>query len=1013
MRTIVCSLVSRAAPRVALVAAVMTAAAFAGTFGTVVPIGGQAADIALDEARGVLYVANFTANRVEVMNLADRGIPRSINVGPFPASLALSPDGQFLVVAHYGNFAAPATSNNTVTIVNLNNNQRTTLVASSTPLGVAFGNDGKCLLATKVDVSLLDPATGVIEVLNTISSLASKTLPIPGPAPPAEITETTLGVSADGARIYGSTEAFGLIYDVASKQLSTFPTKGAVPALAPRAVSVARDGSYFAFGWAVWDSRGRFRNDFTNVTGQLAVGSFAVDSVAGVIYAQVPEQVQIGPPGPVLRVLDAENLAVRQWLYLAENLSGKSLLSADRSNVYAVSDSGVTILPVGRLDREARVDASRPSLSFRTTFCDRRTATQEVLITDPSGNPTDFALKSSIPGVTLSPASGLTPATVRVSVDPAAFESVRGTVSATITITSNAAVNAPDPIRVFINNREPDQRGSIVAVAGSLVDLLADPIRDRFYVLRQDSNEVLVFDGSNFNQVAALRTNSTPTQMAITRDGKHLLVGHEHAWNANVYDLDTLRAATPIQFPYAHYPLSLAVSGRAVLALTDNREVGRGYNTIDRVDFDNRSAAELPTLGAFENKFDSFVTLAGSANGASIFGAASNGSTILYDSSADTFTVFRKDFPGLSGAFAASNQDQYFVGSSLLNSSLVATRRLSTDSGVTAGFYFFEDVALRVSAKDSTSPGVIEQVNLRDGAVSRSVRLIEAPKLPSPGQSTVGRINNPFTRSLAPLANRNSIVMLSQSGFVVLPFVYDANQPQTPRISLVVNAADNEPRIATGGLISIYGTGLHPVALATSEVPLPFALGEACVTIGNRVIPLRYVAPGQINAQVPFEILGPAPVVVRNSGGVSAPFNITAAFAAPAIFRTGIAGPNTNLPLIVRKANNQLVTLSNPVRRGDELSIFLTGLGATIPAIATGFPGSTDPKAIPLIEPSVFLDEVELGLVAAEMQPGEVGVYRIDVQVPAGVRQGLQIPLKVAQGSAETVVAVRVIEGNN
>ena len=41
----------------------MAATAPAATFGTVVPIGGEAADIALDETRGVLYIANFTANR--------------------------------------------------------------------------------------------------------------------------------------------------------------------------------------------------------------------------------------------------------------------------------------------------------------------------------------------------------------------------------------------------------------------------------------------------------------------------------------------------------------------------------------------------------------------------------------------------------------------------------------------------------------------------------------------------------------------------------------------------------------------------------------------------------------------------------------------------------------------------------------------------------------------------------------------------------------------------------------
>src|SRR5689334_20240276 len=54
----------------------------AANFGNVVPIAGNASDIALDESRGVLYVANFTANRIEVMSLADRSIRTSMNVAP-------------------------------------------------------------------------------------------------------------------------------------------------------------------------------------------------------------------------------------------------------------------------------------------------------------------------------------------------------------------------------------------------------------------------------------------------------------------------------------------------------------------------------------------------------------------------------------------------------------------------------------------------------------------------------------------------------------------------------------------------------------------------------------------------------------------------------------------------------------------------------------------------------------------------------------------------------------------
>src|SRR3954471_21296631 len=90
----------------------------AATFGSVVPIGGHASDIALDESRGVLYVANFTANRIEVMSTTDFTIQRSMNVAPQPSSLSLSPDNQYLLVSHFGNQSTPDPSRNAITLIN-------------------------------------------------------------------------------------------------------------------------------------------------------------------------------------------------------------------------------------------------------------------------------------------------------------------------------------------------------------------------------------------------------------------------------------------------------------------------------------------------------------------------------------------------------------------------------------------------------------------------------------------------------------------------------------------------------------------------------------------------------------------------------------------------------------------------------------------------------------------------------------------------------------------------------
>jgi len=141
----------------------------AATFGNVVPIGGHASDIALDESRGLLYIANFTANRIEVMSLADRSIRTSMNVASQPGAISLSPDNQFLLVAHFGNFSNPDTSKNAVTLINLNDNTRQTFTTGDVPLGVAFMADGTAVIVTATTILQFDPISGAMNVLSTFA----------------------------------------------------------------------------------------------------------------------------------------------------------------------------------------------------------------------------------------------------------------------------------------------------------------------------------------------------------------------------------------------------------------------------------------------------------------------------------------------------------------------------------------------------------------------------------------------------------------------------------------------------------------------------------------------------------------------------------------------------------------------------------------------------------------------------------------------------------------------------
>ncbi|MSV35208.1 MAG: hypothetical protein EXQ47_06355 [Bryobacterales bacterium] len=74
---------------------------FAATFGTVVPIHGTVSDIALDERRGRVYAANFSAYRVEVVDTAGKRLLVPIPVTRPPSAVAVSPDNRFLVIGEY------------------------------------------------------------------------------------------------------------------------------------------------------------------------------------------------------------------------------------------------------------------------------------------------------------------------------------------------------------------------------------------------------------------------------------------------------------------------------------------------------------------------------------------------------------------------------------------------------------------------------------------------------------------------------------------------------------------------------------------------------------------------------------------------------------------------------------------------------------------------------------------------------------------------------------------------
>jgi uncharacterized protein (TIGR03437 family) len=1011
-------------------------------FGSTVAIGGAASDIALDESRGVLYIANFGANVIDIMSTSDNTIHSSMNVLPWPGAIALSFDDQYLLVAHYCNTPAPGSSgptqtappcSNALTSIHLADNSRQVFSLASPPLGVAFLGSGQALVVTTTNILLIDPATGQIQLVDTIANVG-QTIPAPLASFPGQIVQASLTSSADGKSVWGIASAgtpsqllfqyFGATNSISGSIYTSSPL------LLPR-ISSAADGSYATIGYMLVGPgavlKGRYPNTIasTNITGSV------IDSVNGLIYAQYPDANQ--PTGPsasnpsgysgpsAMLILDSDNLTFRDRISIPENMVGRAVLNAAATTMYAISDSGVMVLPVGSLNTYHRIAATTEDLLVVTNFCNSAVLSQSLTITDPGGGQTDFAIAASQPGVTIVPAAGTTPATVQVLIDPTIIPGSGGTTAVTLNLTSQSAVNKPRPVRLLINNPDPSQRGAIIDQPGVLSDILPDPVRNRVYVLRQDMNELLVFDGGSMGLIATLRTATSPTMMAMTIDGNLLLVGHDDSEFVNVYDLNALKPLAPLVMPGGHFARSIAVSNSAILVLARN-EGNVPPGMVDSINLASGEISPLPTLGVYQNAVSATGVLASAPSGGNILLASPDGNVMLYTASANSFVASRHDFSALSGAFAASDYGSYVVGNSILDASVVPSGSVSQSTNPTSGFTFVDSGGYLASAASASAAGAMLRLNSMQGGNAAPLLIAEAPLLPTTdnsnaaaGWGTYGsgsmsiHAATSFARTVAPLASAGTVVLLSTSGLTVLPYNYSTGAPSAS-ISGIVSAADGTSAVAPGGLITIYGQNMSPSSVAAGSIPLSTALGNSCLGVNGQPIPLLYVSPQQMNAQLPFNISGSATLTVHTPGGSSNNYNFTVQQTAPSIFVGNASG--TEIATVVRNNNNQLVTPTNPIHQKakDAITIYLTGMGATSPSIQAGQPAPGKPLAVAAVQPTVTLGGADLSVSYAGLVPGETGVYQINAAVPSFVPTGLSVPLVISQGSGSTTVYLRVVE---
>ncbi len=201
---------------------------------------------------------------------------------------------------------------------------------------------------------------------------------------------------------------------------------------------------------------------------------------------------------------------------------------------------------------------------------------------------------------------------------------------------------------------------------------------------------------------------------------------------------------------------------------------------------------------------------------------------------------------------------------------------------------------------------------------------------------------------------------------------------QTPliRANGFVNAAasrktSDTPVAARGSLVRIYGSDLAKTSARAMEFPLPTQMGNTHVFFGNTAAPLLYVSSGEIVAQVPFELAESRTiaVTVQNGTAKSAALNVALVDQDPEIF-------------VAVKASGDLVSPSNPVKPGESITIYATGLGELSAPVASGAAGPAYPMAASTLMPVVNVGGEQMTVHFAGLAPGQV-IYQINATAPA------------------------------
>jgi|HubBroStandDraft_6_1064221.scaffolds.fasta_scaffold91790_1 uncharacterized protein (TIGR03437 family) len=216
----------------------------------------------------------------------------------------------------------------------------------------------------------------------------------------------------------------------------------------------------------------------------------------------------------------------------------------------------------------------------------------------------------------------------------------------------------------------------------------------------------------------------------------------------------------------------------------------------------------------------------------------------------------------------------------------------------------------------------------------------------------------------------------------------------------IQNAVGTTPStaMAPGSIISIYGESLASGVQVGPANPLAQTINGTTVTINSTILPLLFVSPQQINAQLPSSLGdGNYTLEVQNTGLPEVSGTLTVARNAPGLFFNTVGSTAYAMAF---HADSSMISSTSPASAGETISFLGTGFG---PYKTPVFDGFFPPNPPPAVDDSVVLSVGGVNPSSTSTAaPGFTGVVTTQFQVPTGLPSGTSVPVFVSINGVES-----------